>query len=577
MQSPLLYLTLCSMRNRLRVRLRRLREPRYLIGSVVGIGYFYLFLFRPGTRRGRGGPPSFASMAIGGKTIVQLAAGALLFLAMALAWIWPWSKPALAFSRADVQFLFTAPISRRRLVRYKVLRTQLGALFGSAIMTLIFRPSSFATGWTFFLGLAMVMAILNLHTTGVSLSRATLAVPGAWRSLQRWAPPAIVAVAFAVILGTLGLHRADVAAAAARSGGDLVAEIERLGTTGAAGVVLWPFRAIVSLPLAGSPAAFLAALPFALLVLILNYVWVLRTDVAFEEASAELSEKLARIRKQGIVAPRRPRSTASTPFTLALEGPVETAILWKNLILMGRFLSWTFLVRLAPLLIIFTLVLSGAGRRGETVNLLAGLCVFVAGMTVVLGPQMTRSDLRNDLANLAVLKTWPIRGAALVRGEVLAPALVLSLIAALALVAAGVLSTNAAITTPIADRWTYLLAAVLVAPGVILAQLLVQNGLAVTFPSWVGIGAPRGGIDVTGQRLLMLMANLLALVVVVLPAALVAAVGAAAGYALIGTIPIVLPALLAAGTLLAEAFVASEALGALLERTDVSAIDPLDV
>ena len=38
----------------------------------------------------------------------------------------------------------------------------------------------------------------------------------------------------------------------------------------------------------------------------------------------------------------------------------------------------------------------------------------------------------------------------------------------------------------------------------------------------------------------------------------------------------VIPAILGAGTLLAEAFVASEALGALLERTDVSAIDPLD-
>ena len=32
---PLLYLTLCSARNQFRVRLRRLRQPRYLIATVL--------------------------------------------------------------------------------------------------------------------------------------------------------------------------------------------------------------------------------------------------------------------------------------------------------------------------------------------------------------------------------------------------------------------------------------------------------------------------------------------------------------------------------------------------------------
>ena len=34
---PLLYLTLRSTRNRLMVRLRRLREPKYLLGTVIGM------------------------------------------------------------------------------------------------------------------------------------------------------------------------------------------------------------------------------------------------------------------------------------------------------------------------------------------------------------------------------------------------------------------------------------------------------------------------------------------------------------------------------------------------------------
>jgi hypothetical protein len=39
------YIIICSARNRLRVRLRRLREPRYLIGAIVGAAYSYFSFF----------------------------------------------------------------------------------------------------------------------------------------------------------------------------------------------------------------------------------------------------------------------------------------------------------------------------------------------------------------------------------------------------------------------------------------------------------------------------------------------------------------------------------------------------
>lgn len=40
-----LYIIGCTARNRFRLRLRRLREPRYLIGAVAGIGYLIFTLF----------------------------------------------------------------------------------------------------------------------------------------------------------------------------------------------------------------------------------------------------------------------------------------------------------------------------------------------------------------------------------------------------------------------------------------------------------------------------------------------------------------------------------------------------
>ena len=50
-----LYIIACSARNRVVRRLRRLREPRYLIGAVVGGAYMYFAVFARISRARRGG------------------------------------------------------------------------------------------------------------------------------------------------------------------------------------------------------------------------------------------------------------------------------------------------------------------------------------------------------------------------------------------------------------------------------------------------------------------------------------------------------------------------------------------
>jgi predicted ABC-type exoprotein transport system permease subunit len=573
MDSPLVYLTLCSIRNRLRVRLRRLREPRYLIGSIVGVAYFAMIFGRPFAGRSSGrAVPGLLGLIAHSQTALALAAVVLLIV-VAVAWLWPSSRrPALAFTRADVQFLFTAPIARRRLVRYKVLRSQLGAFFGSALVTLFMRPGSIGTAWTFFVGLALTMAILNLHMTGISLSRAP-AGDGGGHTVWRWAPRAILVVAIATIAVDLALRWQTIGAAA--NSGDAVSELARVLTTGASAVVMWPLVMLVALPLAASPAAFAMALPWTLFVIGLHYAWVLRMDVPFEEASAELSEKLARARKEGMRALRPSRPTVVTPFRLASDGALEIAILWKNLISMGRFFSWTTLLRFVPLTIVGAMMLTRGGgtTRADSLALLA---LMIAGLIVWLGPQMTRADLRQDLANLAVLKTWPLRGAALVRGEVLAPAALLVALAWVTLVAAAIFSLQGTERVQIPDRAAILFAAMAVTPGLILVQLLIQNALAVTFPAWVAIGPTRRGVDVMGQRMLVVFGSLLVVVLAVLPAALVGGVVLLALRWLTGEWRIALPGLVAAMVLLGEAFAGSELVGLIVERTDVSALDPSD-
>jgi hypothetical protein len=64
MLSASLYIIICTARNRLRMRLRRLREPRYLIGAIAGAAYFYFAVFRRMGRGGRRGGSSFSPSAM---------------------------------------------------------------------------------------------------------------------------------------------------------------------------------------------------------------------------------------------------------------------------------------------------------------------------------------------------------------------------------------------------------------------------------------------------------------------------------------------------------------------------------
>jgi hypothetical protein len=127
-------------------------------------------------------------------------------------------------------------------------------------------------------------------------------------------------------------------------------------------------------------------------------------------------------------APRAASGEAPPRRSPWRHGPPETAILWKNLILVGRYLSLRTLLRLLPLIVVFGLFASNAAAAGVAA-FIGALSLPLAAMAVLLGPQMMRNDLRQDLARLAMLKTWPVRGAALIRGEVLAPTVVVTAVA----------------------------------------------------------------------------------------------------------------------------------------------------
>jgi len=197
MVGAFLYLTACSFKNRLRRRVQRLREPRYVIGLVVGLLYFYLVFFRRrGRRNAAAGASAAAAVGAAVSGPVQLFGSLFLLGTAAVAWVWPSAGPPLPFTRPEAQFLFPAPVTRRQLVHYKLWRSQIAILSGSAIATILMRPGSLAGGWTLMAGLWVVLMTVRLHLIGVALRRASLAAHGSSALARHWLPLALKGIPF---------------------------------------------------------------------------------------------------------------------------------------------------------------------------------------------------------------------------------------------------------------------------------------------------------------------------------------------------------------------------------------------
>jgi hypothetical protein len=569
MTAAFVYLTACSIRNGILVKLRRLRQPRYLIGTIVGLLYFYFYVFG-GLRRATGEGPRtpWDVVARTGISFELIGLVALLVIVSA-SWLWPGTGPALAFTPAEVQLLFPAPVTRRQLLHYKLLRTQVGGLAGAGFFTLLAQPDSIAVALKIWLGLWLVFATVDMHLVGVAFRRQSLAAHGrgAWR---RQAIPLAIVVAMVVVV-TVAVIRAWPALAAARSVAEVFATLQLTMSTGIAGVALWPIRVVAHLPFAEPGAEFARAAPAVLALLALSYVWVLRSDTAFEEASAEQAERWAT--RRGGPPPRVVRRSRATPFKLAPTGRPELAIVWKNLTLFSRPMSVILLITLLPIVVSMAVIAIVLADDMPIVEVIGVLSAILALLTLLFGPQVVRNDLRHDLGRLAIVKAWPIRGATLVRAEVLAPTILLSIAAAVTIViAAAALSgaTNNAGDTLIAEPLTYTATALIVAPAFILVQVLIQNAIALMFPAWVILGpAPgRGSLDASGQHMVLMLAGMLAFTIALVPGAIAAGAVGAASHWLSGRVWIVASAMAAAGVLLIECWIATELLGLVLDAVD---------
>jgi hypothetical protein len=567
--AALWYLIWRTTRNRLTRQLRRLRNPRYAAAMVVGALFVTAMFWSRGVASGmpEGGGDPLAPL----RTIYGAVISFLLLLGAVHLWFNRDALLALAFQPAEVQLLFPAPLSRRVLLAYRVVRLQLLVVPNAAFWVLALRywgstqPAAlrFAAAWAFF-------SFLSLHRLGAAL---VLVPPlrgvrwGVVLVMRGLVLAGLVAVAAGVIPSILSVAGGDPAAV-----GRALQEAVRMPP---ASIALAPFQLLMA-PFSGWFVPILVAIAAQLL-------WInLASTVEFEEAAAGASRDLA----QRIIAfhrgGRATKEGASRTITrgrwirLAPTGAPAVAIVWKNAMSMirgGAFRGGLIFLALIAGLTVLTYAVPG--RIGDETLVLLRLMPgsWALFMSLLFGSRALRHDLRQDLLSLSLLKTYPLRGSQIVLAELALPTFVLTAFqAALVVIMLVSLPPSARAELAGVPLGGVAVLSILALGAINATSTAIQNGAALMFPAWMQLGVQNPGVEALGQSMLSALGNFLVLLLsFVLPAVVGALVWL---FALPLSGALAVGAALLAGIIVLAGEVALMVLplGRLFERTEPSAI-----
>lgn len=549
---------LLSFKNRIMANVRRMKDPRYAVGALFGLVYFGWVFFRNRSASVvfRTGPASALRT-----DVVSLVVLAI----MLFAWALPGDSGGLEFTEAEIQFLFPAPLRRRDLLLYKIIRAQPQVLTSVVIFSFLGATRGKV------LGLWIAFSVMSVYMMMVALGRARLRLMGI-NFLVRL----VVVLGIAIAIGTLGFY---VVNASPFHLGPNFKSVAKDAAAHADALMRHPLlRPILFFPRAFAGAAFptsmtmlaissIVLLPFGVVAFFIAN----RLNISFEESSFVRAQR-RHDRLQQMSARRGGRyvmfKRARAPFRLAATGRPETAIVWKNSVATMRM----SLAAIVIAVIVFA-VLAGIAlyvpdtREGAGVTFL-----MITAMLPFVGPNIFTNDLRLDLPRLEVLKSYPLSGDAVVAAEIAAP---LVIIAALELVAISLTWAFGGIagklSGPVGAQFA--ICALLLAVPVVALQLLIRNAVPVIFPAWATRAKEDArGFVLTGQRLLLVMGNLFVLAIALAPAALVFLPSAflatrffagSLGFAAVLTTP-------AVAVIAGEVWLGVRFLGARFEALDVS-------
>lgn len=574
-----LFLECATIYNATRERIRRLRQPRYLFGAIAGIAYMYFAVLRRIN-------PSFqhSSFEVSAPSpellqTLQSLGAFILVLNLIGAWIFGGSRAALNFTEPEIAFLFPAPVARRSLIHFRLLRGQLRILFTALFLGLLSgRWTNFGgSTLTHSFGWWIILSFLNLHLIAAAFTRDRLLAAGLSERLRRviviLAVVALAAVSIRWIQNaTQNISFADSA--------ELEAFAAKIFGAPALHFLLWPFQFVVRPFLAPTLLGFFQALPAAIILLVLQYFWVIWAEVSFEDATIDR----ARRRADTVLAWRKNRGSAlrqasreqKEPFPLRPVGFRALAFYWKASIEVGRFAYPRSFATVGTFAVVALLFLLRQPTFAPAAKVIGGVIGIIGGYALILSPAIFRRAAQRMLDSIEVSKAYPVAGWEIILGELLCP---ISLVTMFEWIVLTLLAIIGCHSPELVRQAPGMLITAAIGLGLLVAPL---SGLLFSincagmlfFPAWISTGVNAGpGIERFGQRLIFVAGYVLILAVALVPAA-----GLGGGAFLLAKllsstpeVPVAFGALFCAATLLGEFALVVAALGRRYERFDLSA------
>jgi hypothetical protein len=401
-------------------------------------------------------------------------------------------NPAVNFSLAEVQFLFSAPFTRRQLLAYKLMSQFLLTLPFTLFTTFALR--TVAGGFLpAFVGAVLIFVFLQLFAMTMSFLGSVLGQL-AYSRTRKVLLGVLLVVVFVGVVEALRREGA----------GDMMKALRGIEDAWPVQVALAPFRWFMKVLTARTLADTLRYVALAAGVDVILLVTVFLLDASYLEASAIASEKryerLQRIRSGGVAGAgygtAKPRFTIPNLPWLGGAGPIA----WRQLVAASRgYRAFTFLL-------IFVLV-SGIGpaiayfSEGRADTSVPWSISAVALVMSLIMNQFFAFDFRSDVDRIDVLKTLPIPAWRITLGQLITPALFTSLFQ---------IALIGAIYAAFGQIGYLFLAVVLLAWPVNLLSTCVDNFLFLLFPTRTTQTNP-GDLSQAGRGFLLMMARFAAL------------------------------------------------------------------
>lgn len=539
-----------SLRNRLRRMAAQVRNPRYAVALLAGMGYFALLI----TARREGNTPDDDPMRVFLPAITALLLGG--------SWLWGSGRNALTLRAGEAHFLLGGPIPRRAVVLYKLIALHAAVLGSALLLTGIIGIG--LPWWARFPALAVLLSTLALHQTAASLVNTSATEHGgAGFRRSRIALAVFAVVAFVLVASVARGFRVE-------PGMEWTDALTRALDAPLPHALLLPLRWVLAPALATDVAAAFVSLPQALLIWALHVVWVIRAEEAHRDSAwrASLDPKEAGVRPAlRLRAPRR-------SYSLASHGAPALALVWKNLILMRRNIrsaGRVFLIAMFSAVVSLLVFTLSPVERASAI--LSFMTLGFAAMMTLFGPTALRNDLRADLAKLSTLRTFPLSGRAVVGAEVAASGLSITVLQI------GLVTLAVLFALPGRDAEALRIsliafpAALLLMPGLNVLAAAVHNGLVLLFPRWSRIGLERpGGFEHAGQHLLTLVATMVLMVLGLVPSAIAGLVMYSVFAGVSFHLALVMACLGGIAVVWAEVVSLVMALGGVFERTDLDGV-----